>query len=112
FFYASNSDASITVYDGIGATGTVLATLSLTANFVTACGYCQWDPIGVSFAGVAKSIDFGGGANFVAYDDITFGKSTPGGGTVPEPATWALMIGGFGMIGISARRRRSAQVSA
>lgn len=26
-------------------------------------------------------------------------------GTVPEPATWAMMIGGFGMIGAVARRR-------
>ena len=31
---------------------------------------------------------------------------------VPEPATWALMIGGFGMVGSAARRRRSAIVAA
>ncbi|QXQ05195.1 PEPxxWA-CTERM sorting domain-containing protein [Sphingosinicellaceae bacterium] len=30
------------------------------------------------------------------------------GSTVPEPATWALMIGGFGMVGVGARRRRKA----
>jgi hypothetical protein len=28
---------------------------------------------------------------------------------VPEPATWAMMIGGFGMVG-AAMRRRKAQV--
>ena len=28
------------------------------------------------------------------------------GGTVPEPATWGLMIAGFGLVGLSARRRR------
>ncbi len=27
-------------------------------------------------------------------------------GTVPEPTTWALMIAGFGMVGLAARRRR------
>ena len=27
---------------------------------------------------------------------------------VPEPATWAMMIGGFAMVGIGARRRRNA----
>ncbi|KQR83539.1 hypothetical protein ASG07_07440 [Sphingomonas sp. Leaf343] len=27
---------------------------------------------------------------------------------VPEPATWAMMIGGFGMVGGAARRRRTA----
>ena len=29
---------------------------------------------------------------------------------VPEPATWAMMIGGFGMMGASLRRRRSTSV--
>jgi hypothetical protein len=104
FFYASNSEASITVYDGENGTGNVLATLDLAVNFQPGCGYCQWDPIGVAFAGVAKSIDFAGGANFVAYDRITFGSDRPGG-AIPEPATWALMILGFGLVGASARRR-------
>jgi hypothetical protein len=25
---------------------------------------------------------------------------------VPEPSTWAMMIGGFGVVGLAARRRR------
>jgi hypothetical protein len=31
----------------------------------------------------------------------------PGGGAVPEPASWAMMLLGFGAIGLSARRRRT-----
>ena len=33
----------------------------------------------------------------------------PGGAAVPEPATWAMMILGFGLIGVTARRRRSVE---
>jgi hypothetical protein len=33
-------------------------------------------------------------------------------GGVPEPASWALMIGGFGMAGAALRRRRSAPATA
>lgn len=31
---------------------------------------------------------------------------------VPEPATWAMMIAGFGLVGAAARRRRMSRVSA
>lgn len=34
------------------------------------------------------------------------------GAVVPEPAAWALMIGGFGLVGASLRRRRTAIVAA
>ena len=107
FVYSSNSDAFINVYDGLNATGNVLATLNLTRQFDSGCTagtYCNWSPIGVTFSGIAKSIDFGGGADYVAYDDVTFGSATPGG--VPEPATWAMLIGGFGVVGGALRRQR------
>ena len=37
--------------------------------------------------------------DFFVMDDVTFNS-------VPEPATWALMIGGFGLVGAVLRRRR------
>ncbi|MBC7522408.1 MAG: PEPxxWA-CTERM sorting domain-containing protein, partial [Sandarakinorhabdus sp.] len=30
------------------------------------------------------------------------------GARVPEPATWGLLIVGFGMVGVAARRRKAA----
>jgi len=109
FYYAAFYAGTVTVYDGLNATGNVLGTLSLSpTNNV----YYDWSPIGVSFAGTAHSVDFGGSANFIAFDNITLGASTPGNGGVPEPASWALMLGGFGLVGGAMRssRRRTAVV--
>jgi hypothetical protein len=40
------------------------------------------------------------------YEKLVF--SFDGGGVIPEPATWAMMIAGFGLVGAAARRRRLA----
>ncbi|MGQ5701399.1 PEPxxWA-CTERM sorting domain-containing protein [Sandaracinobacteroides sp. A072] len=116
FFYSSSTAASVTVYDGAGGTGNVLATLQLDAQGFDNCSgdptgaFCNWTAVGVNFAGTAYSIDFGGTANQTGFDDITFGSATPGG--VPEPATWAMLITGFGLVGFAARRRRVSHVAA
>ncbi|MFN3371869.1 MAG: PEPxxWA-CTERM sorting domain-containing protein [Sphingomonadaceae bacterium] len=35
-------------------------------------------------------------------------RAPPPGGVVPEPATWAMLIAGFGLVGATMRRRRRA----
>ena len=51
-------------------------------------------------------------AFFSLTGNDTFGVAQisidPRSAMVPEPATWALLIGGFGAVGIVARRRRVA----
>ncbi len=114
FFYTSSTAATVNVWSGLGATGNLLASLNLNAQHTDNCAgdpggtFCNFDAIGVNFAGTAFSIDFGGTANQTGFDDITFGSATAGG--VPEPATWAFMIFGFGAIGGAMRRQRKANV--
>jgi hypothetical protein len=112
FNYASASQpGSVSVFDGLDGTGNLLATFALSPN-ATGCpaygaGFCPFAPIGVSFAGIARSVSFAGVANQIVFDDITFGSATPiTTGSVPEPATWLTMILGLGLTGAAIRRRR------
>jgi hypothetical protein len=111
FFYSAFQDAFVNVYDGLNGTGNLLATLNLSTNFNNGgCvgdptgQACHWDAVGVTFLGTAHSVDFGGVANQAGFDNITLGSAIAGG--VPEPSIWALMIGGFGLVGTALRRRR------
>jgi hypothetical protein len=85
------------------------------------------DPGEVNFAG-----NFSTGGSRAVYDYAAAGEFglngqnvifTPDGvggyqvsntlpGAVPEPATWAMMITGFGMMGVTLRRRRMATAAA
>lgn len=42
-----------------------------------------------------------------ALDITGVDSAAPGVGPIPEPATWAMMIAGFALVGAAARRRRS-----
>jgi len=98
----------IDVWSGLDDTGTLLATLDLpvTPSGGGTCdtSYCPWFPIGVSFDGTAMSVDFGGSANYIGFDNITLGAPVPAG--TPEPAS--LMLFGSGLFGLAGfiRRRR------
>lgn len=82
--------------------------------FAGGCGYVDW--------GAPSVFNFGNGGQFsVELFDTTFG--TPGNSNVtarftllnnsavPEPATWAMMLIGFGVVGTAMRRRQRSSVS-
>ncbi len=74
------------------------------------------------------SVNFFGFTSTTAFSTVQFVSSNPGGpnsidnfgldnlsftapqvgGAVPEPATWAMLIAGFAMVGTSLRRRRAS----
>lgn len=107
FFYASSVAGTIRVYAGPNATGALLATLPLPANnsgVPCAVGpppafFCSWSPTGVTFAGTAMSIDFGGTANQIGFDNITINSAVPGG---VEPAAPRIPIPTLGPLGLLA----------
>jgi len=68
-----------------------------------------WKPGAFSFTGTGSPTTITlaavtGGNGGVFFDKI----SVDGAAGVPEPATWSLMIGGFGLVGAALRRRRAA----
>jgi len=110
YFSTVSFTGSVKVYDGLNATGTLLGNISLPALGFgpdPANPFSNWSVGSLAFSGLAKSIDFGGTVNQVAYDNITFGSTVPVVPGVPEPSTYALMALGLAGIGFVARRRRT-----
>lgn len=90
FYYSACCEpGTVIVYDGIDGTGNVLAQLDLPttpSTDDTPYAYDNWQPVGVEFGGVARSVDFGGTIDRIGFDNITPGSDVPGdAGPGPDP---------------------------
>jgi len=93
----------------VGANGVHVSAANNPGLFGTG-GAMLWQSGSFTFVGtghdtiqLAATVPGNGG---VFFDNVSVS------GAVPEPATWALMIGGFGMAGAMMRRRRMVAVTA
>lgn len=125
FFYSAKYASRVFIYDDLNASGNLLASINLLPQYTDSCAgdptgtYCNWTPIGASFDGIAKSVDFGGTVMHTGYDNVTLGSATPGGApqissfqsraiSLPEPATWLLLS--LGLMGLSSFQRCKTNV--
>jgi hypothetical protein len=105
FFYSSEYGATVYVYSGLDATGSILATLDLPGNSAfgsVACFgafYCPYAPVGIAFAGTAYSVDFARFTGDLAVADINVPDP------VPEPPTLLLIASGLAVLWLISRPR-------
>jgi len=111
FYESGPYGGNVSVYSGLDGTGTLLASLALPATPVGSTDggivngyYSVWAPVGVTFSGTAESVDFSGTANYIVFDAITLGSSTPNPTATPIPG--GLLLFGPGLAGLVAIRRR------
>jgi hypothetical protein len=112
----ANIDVSIL---GIPVASTAINSLSLGQNWVHVSGVANFALAGHYLTSLIYNSN-GNPAKDVVIDRVyaipTLDPATvfipPNPTIVPEPQTWALMILGFGLVGVSARRRKMATVAA
>ena len=131
-------DTQSTLFTGAGTTLPVIYTGTATfdSNLITIVQNDNWNYTGAAFNGVritdlsnlsafngwgvlpsttmtGFSFSTGGGSLYVNWQGVTTftGATVALGGAVPEPASWALMLGGFGLVGGAMRSRRRQAVS-
>jgi hypothetical protein len=123
FYYDCPSylSGSIQVWSGLNNTGTLLASLTLPGTSLNSTEpfFGNWTPIGVTFSGVAESVDFAGTANEITFADVTLGSGVPqignsgSGNSVPDNTGLSTYVfAGLGLVamGCALPKRGNATV--
>lgn len=105
------SAALISIYDALDGQGNLLGTVELGYRNQDGCNSsfaCNWGlDFGTTFNGRAYSIVVSGANGGLFLDDMRFGVQDPPDGRVPEPASLALALAGFGAALLGGRRRKT-----
>ncbi|MDP3669586.1 MAG: PEPxxWA-CTERM sorting domain-containing protein [Telluria sp.] len=95
FAYGTLAPATLSVFSGLNGTGTLLGNQVVNGNS------SAFGSSAVTFSGVGRSVTLASMPNYAGVDDLRFEMAQP----VPEPGSWAMLLAGFGVLGILARRR-------
>lgn len=87
------------------------AVLSFTGDYASLDGLAESDAVPVSLSTVFDPAFTFDNQLFSTFDPTNAAGFTPTP-TIPEPATWAMMLGGFALAGMRLKKRRAAQASA
>ncbi len=89
----------------LDAAGNVMDEFNIAdlAPVVTPGGFNQFEFRGVAYDDGTQIYGMRFGGNYILLTGTANGVPNPG---VPEPATWAMLIAGFGLVGAAARQRR------
>jgi hypothetical protein len=88
--YSSNATDPLVVTLNLAGGGTLIINRTSTGSFQTLHAG--------SF--LVSSVVLGATSGYLSIDNLTVGM-------VPEPGSWALMLGGFAVIGLTVRKRRA-----
>ncbi len=111
--FFSTAQSNLT-FQTVSNSSTLARAFDASNTLVASIGENQGFPVtnallALSGPGIVR-VDFSsnGGVNGPTLTNLTF-DSLRGG--VPEPASWALMIAGFGLVGGAMRRRQSVRIA-
>lgn len=109
---AGQVNASSAAYSGSTGGGAVI---SYTSDFLTFAPNSDYD-LSISLSSLAPLLAAVPGnalSSFRAYSTGSFSSEpAPAVNAVPEPSVWGLMIVGFGLVGVQARRRNGSRAVA